>query len=244
MPILRRQGERTLSERQDIAAPIGEAELTARLRCGDHAAFAAVMRRNNQRLYRLARGILKDEGEAEEAVQEGYVRAFTHLDRFKGEASLSTWLARIVANEALGRLRRRRMHGVGAAEAAGDDRPCRPVGSNPNPEHLAARREIRRLIERAVDALPGPFRIVFVLRAVEQLSTKETAASLGIREETVKTRLHRANRLLRGALGAQFASIWDDAFPFAGRRCDGLSERVLARLGDPRRRGEATEGSR
>lgn len=234
VPILRREGERTLSERQDIAAPIGDAELTARLRGGDPAAFAALMRLNNRRLYRLARGILKDEGEAEEAVQEGYVRAFTHLDRFKGEASLSTWLARIVANEALGRLRRRRVHSAGVVEAAGDDRPGGLVGSNPNPEHAAARREIRRLIERAIDALPGPFRVVFVLRAVEQLSIRETAAYLGIREETVKTRLYRANRLLRVALGAEFASIWDDAFPFAGRRCDGLLLRVLARLGGAR----------
>lgn len=232
MPILRREGERTLSERQDIAAPIGDAELTARLRGGDPAAFAALMRLNNRRLYRLARGILKDEGEAEEAVQEGYVRAFTHLDRFKGEASLSTWLARIVANEALGRLRRRRTTRAGAPEAA-DGVENGLAGSGPSPEHVAARREIRQLIERAIDTLPAPFRSVFVLRAVERLSTRETAASLGLREETVKTRLHRANRLLRAALGEQFAAIWDDAFPFAGSRCDGLLARVLARLGSP-----------
>lgn len=202
------------------------------MRGGDRAAFAALMRRNNRRLYRLARGILKDDGEAEEAVQEGYLRAFTHLDGFKGEASLATWLGRIVANEALGRLRRRRNAGVGAAEAAGG--PANGLGGHgPSPEHMAARREIRRLIERAIDTLPGPFRSVFVLRAVEQLSTRETAASLGLREETVKTRLHRANRLLRAALGEQFAAIWDDAFPFAGSRCDGLLARVLARLGGP-----------
>ena len=219
-----------MSEAEPVA---GDALLTARLRGGDPAAFAALMRHNNRRLYRLARGILKDEGEAEEAVQEGYVRAFTHLDGFKGEASLSTWLARIVVNEALRRLRRRRLEGAGISEAAGEEGPGGLAGSEPNPEHTAARREIRRLIERAIDALPAPFRVVFVLRAVEQLSTRETAASLGIREETVKTRLHRANRLLREALGEEFAAIWDDAFPFAGRRCDGMLARVLARITSP-----------
>ena len=226
-----------MSEREPVAAASGDAELMLRMRGGDHGAFAVLMRRNNQRLYRLARGILKDEGEAEEAVQEGYVRAFTHLDGFKGEASLSTWLARIVANEALGRLRRRRTRAAGNQEQAEGEETHPLAGSVPNPEHLAARREIRRLIERAIDTLPAPFRSVFVLRVVEQLSIRDTAASLGLREETVKTRLYRANRLLRGALGEEFAAIWDDAFPFAGRRCDALLGRVLARLGALRRAG-------
>lgn len=205
---------------QEIPLIAGDGELLGRMRGGDADAFAALMRLNNRRLYRLARGILKDDAEAEEAVQEGYVRAFTHLDRFKGEASLATWLARIVANEALGRLRRRRVLSASVVEF-----PVRPGQEGlpgASPEHAAARREIRRLIERAIDALPGPFRTVFVLRAIEQLSTKETAASLGIREETVKTRFHRANRLLREALGGEFASIWEDAFPFAGSRCEDL----------------------
>jgi RNA polymerase sigma-70 factor, ECF subfamily len=209
----------------DDLAAIGEGELLLRLRSGDADAFTLLMRRNNQRLYRLARGILKDEDEAEEAVQEGYVRALTHLDGFRGEANLSTWLARIVANEAFGRLRRRR-------PAADSPAPDRPDHAGASPEHVAARREVRRLIERAIDALPAAFRIVFVLRAVEQLSIKETAACLGIPEKTVKTRLHRANRRLRQALSDEFASLWDDAFPFAGSRCDGLVARVLARLGD------------
>jgi RNA polymerase sigma-70 factor, ECF subfamily len=210
-----------------------DTELLRRMRGGDAAAFAVLMRQNNRRLYRLARGILRDEGDAEEAVQEGYVRALTHLDEFKGQASLASWLARIVTNEALGRLRRRRpsVDIADVAESLDSDSANNggePTGSSP--EHAAARREIRRAIEHAIDALPAPFRVVFVLRAIEQLSTAETAISLGIPEETVKTRLHRANRLLREALSGEFASIWDDAFPFAGARCDRLVAGVLARV--------------
>lgn len=162
-------------------------------------------------------------------MQEGYVGALTHLDGFRGGANPSTWLARIVANEASGRLRRRR---PAAAFDGPADSPA-PEGTGlarASPERMAARREIRRLIEHAIDALPAAFCTVFVLPAVEPLSVKETAAYLGIREETVKTRLHRANRRLRQSLSEEFASIWDDAFPFAGSRCDGLVTRVLERL--------------
>ncbi len=214
---------------QQDPAVVGEAELLARMRRGDAGAFAVLMRLNNRRLYRLARGILRDDDEAEEAVQEGYVRAFTHLEGFKGEASLATWLARIVVNEALGRRRRRRVLSSSLVEPSAQQEQDGLDATSP--EQAAARREIRRIVERAIDGLPRSFRTVFVLRAVEQLSIKETAALLDIREETVKTRFHRANRLLRGSLGEQLASIWDDAFPFAGRRCEGLLARVLARLG-------------
>jgi RNA polymerase sigma-70 factor (ECF subfamily) len=204
------------------------------MRRGDGGAFAALMRRNNRRLYRLARSILKNESEAEEVVQESYVRAFTHLDGFKGEASLATWLARIVANEALGRLRRRRpsveIGDVADSLAAGPDTGVFSF-AGPSPEHAAAREEIRRLIEHAVDALPPSFRTVFILRAVEQMSIEETASCLGIPKDTVKTRFHRANRLLRQALSAQLESILDGAFPFAGARCDRIMRSVLARLG-------------
>jgi RNA polymerase sigma-70 factor (ECF subfamily) len=211
----------------------GDGELLRRMRGGDADAFAAVMRRNNQRLYRLARGILRDPDDAEEAVQEGYLRAFTHLDGFKGEASLATWLARIVANEALGCLRRRRPNVEldAVADTLVTDSPSgMPDPASLNPERSAARQEIRRAIEAAVDALPAPFRTVFVLRAIEQLSTRDTALALGIPEETVKTRFHRANRLLRESLSEHFAAIWDDAFPFAGARCDRIVANVLARL--------------
>ncbi len=209
----------------------GETELLAQLRAGRSSAYAALMRRNNQRLYRLARGILRDDAEAEEAVQEGYIRAFTRLDGFKGEASLATWLARIVLNEALGRLRRRHPT-VELDDAAGlGDNGAGLVQGEPSPEQAMARLEIRRAIEKAVDALPAPFRSVFMLRAIEQLSIEETAACLGIPGETVKTRLHRAHKLLRLSLADQFAMILDGAFPFRGVRCDRLVARVIDRLG-------------
>jgi RNA polymerase sigma-70 factor, ECF subfamily len=218
------------------AVETGEAELLAHLRAGQATAFAVLMRRNNQRLYRLARGILRDDGEAEEAVQEGYLRAFTHLDGFKGDASLATWLARIVLNEALARLRRRRptvaIDGMAEALAEHDTVPAL-AQPEPSPEQALAQREIRRAIERAVDALPPAFRSVFILRSVEQMSITETAACLGIPGETVKTRLHRANRLLRRSLTDQFGAIFDGAFPFLGMRCDRLIATVLARLGHP-----------
>ncbi|HEV2546361.1 MAG TPA: RNA polymerase sigma factor [Stellaceae bacterium] len=211
----------------------GEAELLALMRAGQSSAYVHLMRRHNQRLFRLARGILHNDAEAEEAVQEGYLRAFTHLDGFKGEASLATWLARIVANEALARLRRRRPTiDIEEADALllteGERSTAR---TEPSPEQALARCEIRRAIEAAVDALPAPFRAVFMLRAIEQLSIAETAAYLDIPEETVKTRFHRANRMLRHRLSAAFGSIFDGAFPFLGARCDHLISVVLKRLG-------------
>jgi RNA polymerase sigma-70 factor, ECF subfamily len=212
-----------------------EAELVTLLRAGQAAAFVAVMRHNNQRLYRLARGVLRDEAEAEEAVQESYLRAFTHLDGFKGDSTLATWLARIVLNEALGRLRRRHptvaIDDVAETLAAGAPGLLSP--EEPSPEQATARREIRRSIEKAVDDLPPSFRTVFMMRAMEQMSIEETATCLGIPAETVKTRFHRANKLLRQALSARFGTILDGAFPFLGARCDRLVGAVLAGLGLP-----------
>jgi RNA polymerase sigma-70 factor (ECF subfamily) len=211
-----------------------DAELVASLRAGHAPAFAALMRSNNRRLYRLARGVVGDDWEAEEVVQEGYLRAFTHLDSFKGGSSLATWLARIVLNEALGRLRRRRpMVDLDettqiAAESDRDD-AC--------PERATARREVGRAIERAVDQLPASFRAVFIMRAIEQMSVEETAICLDIPAETVKTRLHRANKLLRRALSAEFGSILDHAFPFLGARCDRMVADVLDHLGLPAEAG-------
>lgn len=220
-----------------MAVPQGatETELVALLRAGHAAAFATVMRRNNQRLYRLARGVLRDEAEAEEVLQESYLRAFTHIDGFKGDSTVSTWLARIVLNEALGRLRRRRptvaIDDVAETLAVGAPGPM--SREEPSPEQAIARQEIRRSIEKAVDDLPASFRAVFMMRAIEQMSIEETASCLGIPPETVKTRFHRANKLLRQALSARFGAILDGAFPFLGARCDHLIGAVLARLGLP-----------
>ncbi len=223
-------------ETEVLRGGAGDAEFVLLLRSGHSPSFAALMRRNNQRLYRLARGIVKDDAEAEEVVQEGYVRAFSNLDGFKGQSSIATWLARIVLNEALGRLRCRRRTididemaetlAAGVSAGAGLD-------DETSPERAIARGGIRRAIGRAVDRLPAAFRAVFMMRAIEQMSIEETAACLGIPGETVKTRLHRANKLLRQALSAEFGSILDDAFPFLGARCDGLIHRVLERLDLP-----------
>jgi RNA polymerase sigma-70 factor (ECF subfamily) len=210
-----------------------DGDLAARARGGDGTAFAAIMRRHNQLLYRLARGILQNESEAEEAVQEAYVRAFTALAGFKGEASLSTWLSRIVVNEALGRLRRRRpTAGVDEIDGAVSVAWLGSFGLG-TPETAAAQAEIRHLLEAAIDRLPAAFRTVFVLRAVEHMSVEETASCLGIAKETVRTRFFRARRLLRQDLGDRFAAALEDTFPFAGARCDRIVGKVLGRLTMP-----------
>jgi RNA polymerase sigma-70 factor (ECF subfamily) len=216
---------------------LADAELAARAATGDAAAFRLIMERNNGRLYRVARAVLRNDSEAEDVVQEAYVRAFGKLSSFRAEASLSTWLTRIALNEALQRLRRRRP----TSELEAVDR--QPVSreaeviwfpgapSEPDPEGAASRREVARLLERAIDALPDAFRVVFLMRAVEEMSTEETAAALAIPEATVKTRLYRARRLLQHAVRAEIGSVLSDAFPFAGRRCLHTTEQVLARLG-------------
>ena len=215
--------------------PQGEAELVARARQGDGLAFRAIMERHNQRLYRVARALLRNETDAEDAVQEAYLRAFSKLATFRGDASLSTWLTRITLNECLGRKRKQRPTvDLDALQSIHQDSAeiIRFPGMNADsdPERSAAKREIRQLLESSIDALPEAFRIVFIMRDVEELSVEETAASLGIKPETVKTRLHRARRLLRTALQDQLASTLKEAFPFAGARCARITEAVLARL--------------
>lgn len=211
--------------------------LVERARNRDGAAVRLIMQRHNRRLYRVARSVLNDEAEAEDVVQETYVRAFTHLDAFRGEAQLSTWLTRIALNEALGRLRRRRITiGLKDIDAINDQGEARVIylpsaRQDSDPEAAAARAEVRRLLERAVDQLPDPFRMVFVLRDIEEMSTEETAAHLGLRPETVKTRLHRARRLLRQSLDSTLSSVVNDVFPCAGARCARITEAVLTRLG-------------
>ncbi len=220
---------------QRSADLLSDAALVERAKLRDPLAFRTIMERHNQRLYRIARAILKDEAEAEDVVQETYLRAFEGLSQFREEAMLSTWLTRIAINEALGRKRKRRATvGVEAIEAAQQESaqiirfPI--MNDQTDPERSAAQREIRQLLERSIDALPEPFRVVFVMRDVEELSTEETAASLAIRPETVKTRLHRARRLLRQSLDTEMATTLKGSFPFAGARCARITEAVLARM--------------
>jgi len=210
-----------------------ESELIDRARCRDEAALREIMQANNRRLYRLARGILRSDSEAEDVVQETYVRAFTHLDGFRGEAGLSTWLSRIAINEALGRVRSAKPHvELGAMpEAALEAQIIRfPVSPPGDPERTMAQREIQRVVERAIDELPDAFRIVFVARVMEGMSIEETADLLDVKPETVKTRLHRARTMLRENVEKEIGPVMMDAFPFAGWRCERLTVSVLKRL--------------
>ncbi len=220
-----------------VAAIAGDMDLVRRAQGRDAGAFRAIMRAHNQRLYRIARGVVRNDGEAEDVVQEAYVRAFTHLDGFRGDSSLSTWLSRIVINEALGRLRksRRRAETALPLEQADEARiiPFPLNSSNDDPERTMAQRQILRLVEKATDNLPDIYRAVFVARVIEGLSIEETAEVIGIRPETVKTRLHRARVLVRRELDEQIGPVLLDAFPFAGRRCERLTTAVMERLGIP-----------
>lgn len=221
-------------KRQALDA-LGEAELVRLAQAGDGDAFRVIMQRGHQRLFRVARGVVRDDAEAEDVLQEAWVRAFAAIGSFRAEAGIMTWLTRIVLNEARGRLRRRRPTvGLEAVEAAQAEagQVIRFPGSfgTASPEADAARAQMRGLIEQAVDELPEAFRVVFILRDIEACSIEETAATLGVRPETVKTRLHRARRLLREALDAQLASAMGDAFPFLGPRCERITAAVLARL--------------
>jgi RNA polymerase sigma-70 factor, ECF subfamily len=216
-------------------AAAGDAELVKRALAREEAAVRAILKANNRRLYRLARGILRNDSEAEDVVQETYVRAFTHLADFRGESSLSTWLSRIALNEALGRLRRERP-GVeisslpqGALEAQIIRFPLMSIADDP--EKSMAQREIHRVVEAAIDELPEAFRIVFITRVVEGMNVEETAELLDLKPETVKTRLHRARAMLRDNVEKKIGPVIMEVFPFAGRRCDRLTEAVLQRLG-------------
>lgn len=213
----------------------GDTELVRRALGRDEAAVRTIMTANNRRLYRLARGILCNDGEAEDVVQETYVRAFTHLGDFRGDSSLATWLSRIAMNEALGRLRRRRP-GVewtslpqGTLEAQIIQFPLSSAADDP--EKSMAQREIQHVVEHAIDELPEAFRLVFITRVIEGMNVGETAEILGLKPETVKTRLHRARAMLRDNVESKIGPVVMEAFPFAGQRCERLTEAVLKRLG-------------
>lgn len=239
----------TLAERHaDKSQPAersSDAELVILSRNGSARAFAEIMRRYNRRLYRTARSILKADSEAEDVVQETYLQAYQNLDRLAEASRLSPWLLRIAANKALDRLRRRgpvtSLEGhakddgldleMPVMEQRTSHEPALAAATRDDPEAQAARREIRGLIETAIDELPQAFRAVFVLRALEELTTAETAACLGIPVDTVKTRFHRAKRDLRRALDRELDAALAESFPFAGRRCDRIVAVVLRRLG-------------
>lgn len=220
-PILRQAGAETLTDEQVVERVLG----------GDTASFEIIMRRYNQRLYRAARSILRDDHEAEDVMQDAYVRAYQHLRQFQGRAKFSTWLIRIAVHEALARVRRRERFVEPSPDATED--PMNHVPDHlPNPEQSASSGELARLLEQAIDSLPAPYRSVFMLRDVEELSTEETAGCLEITEENVKTRLHRARAMLRRELYSRAGANGPAAFSFMADRCDRVVRRVFERIAD------------
>ena len=211
-----------------------DAELAARVASGDHPAFETLMRRHNRALFRTARAILRDDAEAEDALQEAYLQAYHTLGSFRGEARVSTWLARVVANEALMRLRKQARRSaiipLQPGVAVDEVNQIAEGSMEKGPESSARRAEMRKLLEERIDALPGAFRAVFMLRAVEEYSVEETATILQIPEATVRSRFFRARSLLREGLAAEVDLACGEAFGFAGERCDRVVAGVMKRL--------------
>lgn len=218
----------------EIPIALDDLALAQRAAARDGPAFLAIMKRHNQRLYRLARSIVRNDSEAEDVVQEAYARAFAHLRSYRGEASLATWLSRIVINESLARLRAGRQRSAldiddgrpGAAQII----PFPRNADSDDPERSMAQRQIVKLVEKAIDNLPAEFRTVFIARVVEGLNIEETALLLGIKPQTVKTRLHRARSIVRQELDQQIGPLLLNVFPFAGRRCERLTAATMKLL--------------
>ena len=215
--------QRLRADEPETPSPTDEV-VVARVLAGARDSFEVLMRRYNQRVFRAARAVLHDDAEAEDVVQDAWVRAYTHLRQFSGRASFATWLTRIAIHEALAR-RRRRVRQI----PLGDQAATLPARTRAPEDQVDAQRAIAAL-ETAIDALPAPYRMAFVLRDVEGLDTSETAACLDVPEATVKTRLHRARSLLRTRLDAALGVSRDGAFAFAGHRCDRIVAAVMKRI--------------
>lgn len=207
--------------------------LAEAISAGREDAFRWLMTQNNQRLFRVARGFLDSDHEAEDAVQQAYVNAFERIDSYRGDATIATWLTRIVINEAKQRLRNRKMvvdiHGLEHPNASGQVVPF-PLVDSADPSAHAARSELRHSLEVAISALPPTFRAVFILREIEECSVEEAAVMLGVLPATIKTRLHRARRMVRASMEARAAASLQDAFHFQGTRCARTTERVIGLL--------------
>lgn len=229
------------------AKNLSDTDIVHHILAGSPEAFEALMRRYNRALYRTARSILKDDSEAEDALQEAYLLAYQGMNKFRGESSLCTWLTRIVINEAIARSRKakRRAEIIELGTAAQRDSAASEVlhmteSTIEAPDQAALRAETRRLLEKKIDGLPDAFRTVFILRALEEMTVEETAACLGIPEATVRTRFFRAKGLLRDAISREIDYAFEEVFSFDGVRCDRIVAGTLARLvlsapGDPGR---------
>lgn len=215
----------------DVHLP--DCDLVNRARNRDETAVRILIQRYNRRLYRMVRSILTDDVEAEDALQDGYCKAFTALESFRGESAFSTWLTRIVVNEALARRRRRSLVLLPIDTMTDPSAQIIPFPqtSIADPERITAQREILQLLQRAIDELPEEFRTVLVARLVEGLTVAETAEAFSLRSDTVKTRLFRARALLRSKLADHIGPRLGDTFPFDGARCARVVAAVLDRLG-------------
>ena len=215
-----------------IDSTLTDDEVLSRVMSGDIALLEIIMRRYNQRLFRVVRSIVRDDWQAEDVVQETYVRAFEHLSQFEGRAKFSTWLTKIAIYEAYARLRRFDHQNVDSISEL-EEQGVYMKSNARDPEREAFDGEIKLLLERAVDALPSHYRSVFMLREIEGLSTAETAECLEISAENVKTRLHRARELLQSELYSAVGATARTAFQFLGARCDRIVARVMARIQEP-----------
>jgi RNA polymerase sigma-70 factor (ECF subfamily) len=210
---------------------LSDDEVVGRVLAGDRAVFEVLMRRYNQRLYRVARAILRDDSEAEDVMQHAYVQAYLHLGEFAGRASFATWLTKIAVYEALARARRRSRDRAPAPFAeSGEDAMNTLPSSDPDPEQQALHGELRALLESAIESLPQTYRPVLILREVEGMSTADTAECLGLSEDVVKTRLRRARALLRDELLERAGVTAGSAFTFHLSRCDRVVSAVFERL--------------
>jgi len=205
-------------------------DVVHRIRAGELALYEIIMRRYNQRLYRIARAILHDDAEAEDVMQDAYVRAYQHLDQFAARAPFSTWLTRIAVHEALARLRlRNRNQSLDDIESDGD-LSMKMTSPSPDPEQSASGAQLREFLEEAVLSLPMSYRTVVMLRNIEELSTAETAQALDLTEQNVKVRLHRGLAMIRSRLFERVGARAKEAFPFMGVRCDRVVAGVFDRL--------------
>lgn len=216
-------------EKLNAPAPLSDEEVVARILAGETALFEIIMRRYNQRLYRLARAILRDDAEAEDVMQDAYVRAYEHLRQFAGRAQFSTWLSRIAIHEALARVKkRRRVDQLDETEWVGSETNL--ITSASSPEEQASASELRNALEEAILEIPEQYRLVLMMRDVEQMNTSETATALDLTEQNVKVRLHRARALVRKELFARADSEVGSTFGFMGTRCDRVVAKVLEQI--------------